>query len=171
MGDFLGLAVEKLRTMADIGISGLDRESTMNHQWLRLQNPDSPAFTKPVDHPPLTVHKPQSPDSKSMSYSDLIVRGNEILDGIMQTLKPRNTSYDMSDWEDEEPMKPMEFDPDETWFNGKEIPPWASGEQLARAVLRQRACDGDILFQNLSRRCNLVEVFGTKRFKYYDNRR
>ena len=167
MGDFLGQAVEKFRTMADSAISALDRESTMNLQWLRLQDGDSVKS----DRPPLTVHKEptrKSQEALSMSYSDLIVRGSEILDGIMTSLKSRNASYDMSDWEDEEPMKPMEFDPDETWFNGKAIPAWASGKQLARAVLRQSPCDGDILFQSLSRRCNLVEIFGTKRFKYYD---
>jgi len=163
MGQWLAGAERALREAANASILSLGCDHALNQQWLRLASHEAVYGSSPFDAPRRARPADREP------YDGLILRGSAILDGIMQRLS--GGPYEMSDWEDAEPMKAMEFDPDATAFNGKPIPGWASGADLAAAVARQNPADGDRLFQSMARRCNLVEVFATKRFRYYERRR
>ena len=99
-------------------------------------------------------HKGKSP------YSDII-------DKRVNT----DDSYEMSDCEDEEPMKTIDLNLNSEFFNGKPIPKWAYGQQLKMTANRQNASDGDLIFWNLPKRCNLIELFGTTVFKYYSKKK
>lgn len=115
-------------------------------------------------------HPPPSTFSKSKSnYSDLVRNSTDFLRSIISSLQTEDP-YDMSDWEDEEAMKPMELDLNVDVVNGKKIPSWASGKQLAIAVSKQNQTDGDRIFQDLDRRVNIVTLFGTNVFPYYQQR-
>jgi hypothetical protein len=94
-----------------------------------------------------------------------------MLDGIMTAFAPRSQEYDLSDWEDDDAMKAVELDMDSRASEGKPFPDWATGQNLEMAVARQNPSDGDVLFQSLARRCDLVELFGTNKFEYYQKRR
>jgi hypothetical protein len=85
----------------------------------------------------------------------------------MTFLAPDTDEYPLSDWEDEEAMKPQEFDMDAHEANGKRFPDWACGPGLSDAIAHQNPKDGDVLFQSMSRRCNLIDLFGTTHFQYY----
>lgn len=102
-------------------------------------------------------------------FSDMILNGNEILNTIIKTLKETRT-YELSDWEEEEAMKQGDMDTEAETVNGKDIPQWASHDHLIRSINRQSLHDGDCIFQNLDRRCDLSKVFGTNTFKYYTQR-
>jgi hypothetical protein len=94
-----------------------------------------------------------------------------MLDGIMAALNPRTQEYDLSDWEDDDAMKAVELDIDSRASEGKPFPDWAMGANLDMAVARQNPSDGDVVFQSLARRCNLVELFETTRFEYYQKKK
>lgn len=109
--------------------------------------------------------------SKSkLNYSDLVRNSTDFLRNIISSLQAEEDPYDISDWEDEEAMKPMELDLDAEIFNGKKIPSWACGKQLAAAVSKQNQNDGDRIFQDLPRRVNIVALFETNVFPYYQQR-
>ena len=82
----------------------------------------------------------------------------------------KNGTYEMSDWEDEEPMKMEDIDQECETFDGKKIPTWALVEPLKKSMQFQKQTDGDKIFANLPRRCNLEAVFGTKSIPYYVNK-
>jgi hypothetical protein len=122
----------------------------------------------PSEVPPR--HSPPRDPRTRASYPDLILCGNQKLDRIMTFLAPRPNEYELSDWEDEDAMKTQEFDLDASESSGKQFPDWACGENLERAVAHQDPTDGDTLFHTMARRCNLIDLFGTTHFRYYQKR-
>ena len=106
-------------------------------------------------------------NKQSPNYSDLVRNSTDFLRNIITSLQAKNEPYELSDWEDEDAMKPMELDLDAEVVNGKQIPSWACGQQLAMAVARQNQIDGDRIFHDLPRRVNIVDLFGTNVFAYY----
>ncbi|OHT15645.1 hypothetical protein TRFO_14023 [Tritrichomonas foetus] len=103
----------------------------------------------------------------STNYSDLVRNSTDFLRNIITSLQIQNDPYELSDWEDEDAMKPMDLDLDAEIVNGKTIPAWACGKQLSMAMARQNQTDGDRIFQELPRRVNIVDLFGTNVFSYY----
>jgi hypothetical protein len=116
-------------------------------------------------------------DSTSSSFSEMVLANSCFLNKIIETVERRaclwNTPvksldvYEMSDWEDEDPMIPVDSDINATQVNGKQIPNWACGKTLQMAVSRQIPSDGDILFQALQRRCDLHKIFPNSELPYY----
>ena len=104
------------------------------------------------------------------SLSKMIESGNNLLKSIISALSDPGT-YQMSDWEDEEPMKMEDIDQECETFDGKQIPSWALVEPLKKSIHCQKQTDGDKIFANLPRRCNLEVVFGTKSIPYYINKK
>lgn len=170
----LDQALETFYTEADSGIRSLNRQLTLNRQWLRIQLYETDHGINPFAKPKRCSEPEPTPPENSastMPLSELVMKGSNMLNKIMGSLKAqRDESYNMSDWEDEDAMKPEDFDPDNIESLGKPIPDWAYGDRLERAVRRQNMDDGDIIFQSMERRCNLRDCFQTNYFKYYENR-
>ena len=103
--------------------------------------------------------------NNEIKYTEMVEKGNKILNNIISSLK-ENTSYELSDWEDEEAMKNQDFDLDDF-----DVPIWATKENIKLSMNRQTIIDGEKLFINLPRRCNLNEIFETNKFKYYSNKK
>lgn len=98
--------------------------------------------------------------SKSkLNYSDLVRNSTNFLRNIISSLQAEDEPYDMSDWEDEEALKQLDFDIEAEVINGKKIPSWACGNQLAIALSKQNQYDGDRIFQDLPRKVNLFKMF------------
>jgi hypothetical protein len=195
MDQSLGAAAEKCAMTADAGMAALDRDLFMDQQWLTLQSyvsipgrnplsrdPDS-LFKRPKppelrDSQPLdefTTAKPSGSkidchppvDQFPASYPELILSGERMLNDIMGQLAPSGDQYRLSDWEHEDAMKPIDGDLDAFGEDGSQYPDWACGAKLSASLARQNPSDGDVLFQSLARRCNLIDLFGTNQFKYY----
>lgn len=115
---------------------------------------------------PLYSPKKRAPEEEKESLSKMIENGNNLLRSIITTLSSPNT-YQMSDWEEEGAMKDEDIDQESDTFDGKKIPSWALVEPLNKSISNQRQSDGDSIFANLPRRCNLEAVFGTKSIPYY----
>ena len=102
-------------------------------------------------------------------YVQRVSTNTSFLRQLISTLT-EDDSYEMSDWEDEEAMKP---DPEETGegeVNGKKIPSWAQDNNLRVIVSRQNISDGDKIFQDMPRRVSLVDIFETRNFPYYTSK-
>ena len=121
--------------------------------------------SSPRKRPLLAQSKKDSSEEKE-SLSKMIESGNNLLKSIISALSDSGT-YEMSDWEDEEPMKLEDIDQECETFDGKKIPSWALVEPLKKSIYYQKQADGDKIFANLPRRCNLEAVFGTKSIPYY----
>ena len=115
---------------------------------------------------PLLAQKRKDSGEQKESLSKMIESGNNLLKSIISALSDNGT-YEMSDWEDEEPMKMEDIDQECETFDGKKIPSWALVEPLKKSIYYQKQADGDKIFANLPRRCNLEAVFGTKSIPYY----
>lgn len=113
---------------------------------------------------------PLAKSKTNLNYSDLVRNSTDFLRNIISSLQAEDDPYEMSDWEDDEAMKPMELDIDADIINGKKIPAWACGKQLAIAVAKQNQIDGERIFQDLDRRVDIVKLFGTNVFPYYQQR-
>jgi hypothetical protein len=195
----LGAAVEKLAMTADVGMAAFDRDLFMDQQWLTLQSYESIPGRNPLSRDPESLfQRPKPPKHRDAqpldqfttaepsgskidchpavgqfppSYSELILSGERMLNDIMGLLGPSTDQYRLSDWEHEDAMKPIDCDVDAFGEDGKQYPDWACGTKLSASLARQNPSDGDVLFQSLARRCNLIDLFGTDQFKYYQKPR
>lgn len=75
--------------------------------------------------------------------------------------------YELSDWEDDEALKQedTEFDCDEV--DGKSIPLWARSENIYRQMSKQKLGEGDRIFKDMPKDCNLIQVFPKSTLPYY----
>lgn len=175
----LGHALEMFRMEADRGIVSLNHDLLLGKQWLKIQAYESIHGTNPFEKPKRVSEPKPLPPSDSvtiMPYSELVLETSSLLDKIMGTLshkKPLHKieTYELSDSDDDDTMKLVDFDSDEIEERGKTIPDWASGDRLRRAVMRQDIADGDVIFRSMDRRCDLESCFGTTSFPYYNRRR
>jgi hypothetical protein len=180
-------AVQKFVEMADMGIEMLDRHHLMDTQWLSLERSrltdDSPFLRGPtpfsrrahrqIDSQSLDAFTIAEPSGSRIRYQEPPRTAFSVPRPVrmMTSLNPQGQEYDLSDWEDDDAMKAGELDIDSDTSDGKSFPDWASGTNLALAVARQNPNDGDIIFQTLARRCDLVQLFGTSNFEYYQKKR
>jgi hypothetical protein len=181
MSHLLTTAVQRLLESADVGAAMLNRYHVMNRQWLSLQQSRTSdptlfecgraLFSQRI-HRQLDFDPVEEGDrSHSLPRPELLAASTRMLDGIMAAWQPRSDPYDLSDWEDDDAMKEVEIDADCRGSDGKAFPDWASGSTLESAVAKQNPNDGDLIFRTMARRCDLVEMFGTSRFEYYQKRR
>jgi hypothetical protein len=196
MEDRVGAAVDKLSMTADVGMAALSRNLFMDQERLMLQSYDSIPGRSPLSRDPDSVfQRPKPPKRRDAtpldefttaepsgskidcdhqfpaSYPELILSGERMLNDIMELLAPSADQYRLSDWEHEDAMKPIDGDLDAFGEDGKQYPEWACGRKLSASFARQNPSDGDVLFQSLARRCNLIDLFGTDQFKYYQKPR
>jgi hypothetical protein len=153
-------------SLTDFPIPIPDREQLLAQQRMHAQSMGMSRLPNPFQRDRSTLFR-SMPTPYGEVTSELILSGNEKLDRIMTFLAPVTHEYALSDWEEEEAMKHQEFDLDAREANGKRFPDWACGKALADAIRHQNSCDGDVLFQSMARRCNLVDLFGTLQFQYY----
>ena len=128
----------------------------------RISSPQISPSPPKYDHTPNLYTPPYK-------ISEVIQEGNDFFQDILNDVEDH--PYEMSDWEDEEPMKPMELDIYSHDFNGKYIPSWAIGEDLIQAMKQQEPSDGDKIFHSLLRRIDYKTIFGTSNIPYYHRKK
>jgi hypothetical protein len=169
--------------MADSGADILNRHHVMNRQWLSLQQCRSsdpplfergrPLFSRPFDFDWLDDGEYRTPDRRaahSLPNPEILAASARMFAGAMPAWHPQSDAYALSDWEDDDAMKDVDVDTDCRGNDGTAFPEWASGRSLESAVSKQNPNDGELIFRTMARRCDLVEMFGTSRFEYYQRR-